>query len=78
MKASRGAAGGRWWRRCGSDKALFSVKMLDQHRVVKELVGPTLNLADLKRCCRSGRARRAHLEGWGKTWSEGFRGYNED
>ena len=33
MKASRGAAAGRRWRPCGSHKALFSVKMLDQHRV---------------------------------------------
>ena len=78
MKASRGAAAGRRCRPCGSHKALFSVKMLDQHHVGKELVGPTFNLADVTRCCRSGRARRGHLDGWGKTWSEGFRGHNED
>ena len=48
MKAARGAAGGRWWRPCDSHKALFSVKLLDQHRVMKELVCPKIKDAAVK------------------------------
>ena len=51
------AAGGRWWRHWGSlftevdtHKALVSVRLWGQHRVVKELVGHKIQRGGPHRC----------------------------
>ena len=45
-----------------NDKALVSVKMLVQHRVVTEFARPKYNLVDFKDGRSQGRARRPYLE----------------
>ena len=43
-------------------KAVVSVKLLDQHRVVMESVGTRFNLVDVKKSLSQGRTKRTSLE----------------
>ena len=52
---------------------MVSVKVLDKHHVMKELVGPAFNKAKTKQC-----PERTYLESRGKKDSESLRGHHED
>ena len=58
-------------------KALVFADLLDQHRVVKEVVGPAFDKANVPNAKKLS-TRRAHLESWEKKASESLRGHHDN